>query len=178
MMRRFFWLIIILLFLFPFLYRSFKYFKQVLDERRAIILNQPKAAGNVSKNQRALAVSNVSKGKDANISRERRRIAKDFPDKNNIEATRKPLAAIKTEEQKSESNIHDEVLSCRLNSKDHIGQIQAALKKAGFYKGEIDGEVGPQTKNAIKAFQKLKGLTSDGIVGIKTWEELKKYLKD
>lgn len=62
--------------------------------------------------------------------------------------------------------------------KDRVRQIQIALKRAGFYKGEIDGKVGPQTKGAIKAFQKSKNLAVDGIVGPRTWEELTKYLKD
>lgn len=57
-------------------------------------------------------------------------------------------------------------------------QIQAALQKAGFYKGKIDGKIGPQTKEAIKAFQKVKGLKIDGAVGAQTWAELSKHLKE
>lgn len=76
------------------------------------------------------------------------------------------------------AKVQDEVLSFRLKSKDRVKQIQAALKKANFYKGEIDGKIGPQTKKAIKAFQKSKGLNPDGVVGPRTWEELNKYLKD
>ena len=74
--------------------------------------------------------------------------------------------------------VQDEVLSFRLKSKDRVKKIQTALKKAGFYKGEVDGKIGPQTKRAIKAFQKSKGFNPDGIVGPRTWEELNKYLKD
>ena len=55
-------------------------------------------------------------------------------------------------------------------------QIQIALKAAGFYKGPIDGKVGPKTKEAIKAFQKANGLRADGIVGRKTRLKLGKYL--
>ncbi len=54
--------------------------------------------------------------------------------------------------------------------------IQIALKNAGFYKGSIDGEFGPQTKEAIKVFQKANGLKVDGVVGKVTWAKLKKYL--
>jgi len=57
-------------------------------------------------------------------------------------------------------------------------QIQKALKHAGFYKGAIDGKVGPRTKSAIREFQKANGLTADGSVGDKTWQALKTYLKD
>lgn len=61
---------------------------------------------------------------------------------------------------------------------DRTKQIQLALKKAGFYKGAIDGKIGPQTRRAIREFQKARGLKPDGVVGKKTWEELRTYLKD
>lgn len=54
--------------------------------------------------------------------------------------------------------------------------IQKALKNAGFYNGTIDGVIGEETKEAIKKFQKEKGLIVDGIVGSKTWDKLKDYL--
>lgn len=87
-------------------------------------------------------------------------------------------AKIKPQDTKKKEQIQDEIMSYRLKSKDRIKQIQTALKKAGFYKGQIDGKIGPQTKKAIIAFQKYKKLKPDGIVGPKTWEELNKYLKD
>jgi len=55
-------------------------------------------------------------------------------------------------------------------------QIQLALKKAGFYKGEIDGKIGLNTKKAIMKFQKAQGLKADGIVGKRTLAELNIYL--
>ncbi len=55
-------------------------------------------------------------------------------------------------------------------------EIQAALKSAGFYTGEVDGKMGPRTKKAIEEFQKANGLKADGKVGPKTWAELEKYL--
>jgi peptidoglycan hydrolase-like protein with peptidoglycan-binding domain len=55
-------------------------------------------------------------------------------------------------------------------------EIQTALKNAGFYTGNIDGEIGPQTKKAIEEFQKAKGLQADGKVGLKTWAVLGTYL--
>ena len=56
-------------------------------------------------------------------------------------------------------------------------QIQTALKNAGFDPGAIDGKMGPRTRQAIKEFQRAKGLTPDGVVGPKTWAELGRYLK-
>lgn len=57
-----------------------------------------------------------------------------------------------------------------------IKQIQKALKNAGFYKGPIDGKAGRKTREAIKGFQKAKGLKADGLVGTKTSKELSQYL--
>ena len=55
-------------------------------------------------------------------------------------------------------------------------KIQSALKNAGFYAGEVDGRMGPKTKQAIKDFQKANELTADGVVGRKTWTRLSAHL--
>lgn len=55
-----------------------------------------------------------------------------------------------------------------------IKRIQSLLRKAGFYKGEIDGKMGPETIRAIKQFQRSKNLKDSGVINVKTWEELKK----
>lgn len=44
-------------------------------------------------------------------------------------------------------------------------EVQTRLKKWGYYTGAVDGINGPQTKAAVKKFQKRYGLTQDGIVG-------------
>ncbi len=56
-------------------------------------------------------------------------------------------------------------------------QVQTALKAAGVYTGRVDGKIGAATKAAIIEFQKSHGLKADGVLGKKTWEELKTYLK-
>jgi len=56
-------------------------------------------------------------------------------------------------------------------------QVQSALKNAGYYSGPIDGKVGGKTKLAISEFQKDHDLTTDGIIGKKTWAELKYYIE-
>jgi murein L,D-transpeptidase YcbB/YkuD len=56
-------------------------------------------------------------------------------------------------------------------------QIQAALQKAGYYKGSVDGKIGPKSKEAIISFQKDNNLTADGKVGPKTWSKLKEHLE-
>lgn len=55
-------------------------------------------------------------------------------------------------------------------------KVQIALKNAGFYNGELDGKIGPKTKDAIKAFQRDNNLTVDGVVGRGTWSRLKNNL--
>jgi len=61
----------------------------------------------------------------------------------------------------------------RLGSKgEEVKRIQERLKSDGFYKGPIDGDFGGGTEAAVKAFQKKRGLTVDGIVGPITWSAL------
>jgi peptidoglycan hydrolase-like protein with peptidoglycan-binding domain len=50
--------------------------------------------------------------------------------------------------------------------------IQAVLKNHGFDAGTPDAIFGPQTKQAVMAFQRAKGLTADGVVGPQTWAAL------
>lgn len=57
-----------------------------------------------------------------------------------------------------------------------VKEIQSALKNAGFDPGSFDGKIGPRTRQAIKDFQKSKGLVPDGVVGPKTWSSLSRYL--
>jgi len=68
------------------------------------------------------------------------------------------------------------LISDKLRPQPSIRNIQMALRNAGFYIGEIDGKVGPLTRQAVKKFQEANNLTADGIVGRKTWEKLKDYL--
>ena len=55
--------------------------------------------------------------------------------------------------------------------------IQIALKNTGFYKGKIDGDIGPVTEEAIREFQTENNLVADGKIGPKTWSMLSKYLR-
>lgn len=46
---------------------------------------------------------------------------------------------------------------------------QIYLNSHGFCCGKTDGIFGAKTEKAVKAYQKSKGLTADGIIGPKTW---------
>jgi lysozyme len=46
-----------------------------------------------------------------------------------------------------------------------VEEIQTKLKALGYYTGKIDGDFGPKSEAAVKAFQKDHGLVIDGKVG-------------
>jgi peptidoglycan hydrolase-like protein with peptidoglycan-binding domain len=57
---------------------------------------------------------------------------------------------------------------------DRVKKVQQALKDKGFYSGEVDGVVGPQTKDAVSAFQKANNLhvTADKSMDDETFRAL------
>ncbi len=79
------------------------------------------------------------------------------------------VGSVKTSEISDKSQI--------IRVKASPEKIQRALKAAGVYTGPVDGKIGAGTKAAIIEFQKSHGLKADGVLGKKTWEELKTYLK-
>ncbi len=54
--------------------------------------------------------------------------------------------------------------------------IQRALKGAGYFDGDVDGEIGSKTREAVRKFQQDNGLHADGVVGKKTWDNLQTHL--
>ena len=58
------------------------------------------------------------------------------------------------------------------NSGKDVVALQQALKIKGYYKPAIDGKYGDQTVEAVKAFQKSKGMTQDGKAGNDTIKAL------
>lgn len=51
---------------------------------------------------------------------------------------------------------------------DAVKDLQRALKELGYYKSSIDGKYGNGTKNAVKAFQKMNGLSQTGTADLAT----------
>lgn len=49
-----------------------------------------------------------------------------------------------------------------------VKRLQARLKALGFSNATPDGKFGTKTKAAVVAFQKSKGLSADGVAGLKT----------
>ncbi|MBI3190330.1 peptidoglycan-binding protein [archaeon] len=63
------------------------------------------------------------------------------------------------------------------NRSDFTTELQHMLNKVG-YGINIDGIFGNDTKNAVKSFQKSKGLKQDGIVGKMTWNTFVKTISE
>lgn len=55
---------------------------------------------------------------------------------------------------------------------DAVKALQTKLKEKGFFSGTISGTYGTDTVDAVKAFQKSKGLTVDGVAGPATQHTL------
>ncbi|MBQ8623177.1 MAG: spore cortex-lytic enzyme [Oscillospiraceae bacterium] len=53
-----------------------------------------------------------------------------------------------------------------------VTAIQEALKDRGLFSGNVTGYYGTQTQAAVKRFQKIKGLSADGVAGPQTLSAL------
>ena len=68
----------------------------------------------------------------------------------------------------------DSLSTLKMGSKGpEVKKLQQILNTKG-YTLAVDGDFGPATQAAVKNFQRVNGLTDDGIVGPKTWEALTK----
>ena len=56
--------------------------------------------------------------------------------------------------------------------KDAIRWAQVELRDGGFYKGSLDGILGPDTKRALGQFQQNNGLGRTASLDAQTWEAL------
>ncbi len=77
-----------------------------------------------------------------------------------------------------DTTAHSPIASSTLSSspeKPSARDIQQALKNGNFYQGKVDGVLGPKTKKAIEDFQTQNNLKVDGKVGSQTWQKLKAY---
>ena len=98
--------------------------------------------------------------------------------RNEIEDLSSELASIKRQQttptpiKKPAKKEDDRIIRVSVSPQ----KVQSALKSAGYYNGNIDGKIGKNTQKAIKSFQEDHDLETDGIVGQKTWLEMKKYL--
>ena len=52
-------------------------------------------------------------------------------------------------------------------------ELQRHLAEAGYYDGEIDGKLGPASRDAIRAYQTGRGMVADGFGGLRLLETLR-----
>jgi hypothetical protein len=53
-----------------------------------------------------------------------------------------------------------------------IANVQAELQQMGYYKGEVDGLLGPLTREALTAYQSEQGLTTTAVIDEPTLDSL------
>jgi membrane-bound lytic murein transglycosylase B len=52
-------------------------------------------------------------------------------------------------------------------------ELQQHLARVGLYVGAIDGQIGPQSREAIRAYQSRRGMVADGFAGLQLLEALR-----
>ena len=67
-------------------------------------------------------------------------------------------------------NINEEINKNEINEikTEEVKKLQRRLRDLRYYQGEIDGQYGPQTAEAVSVFQKANALEADGVVGDET----------
>ena len=107
---------------------------------------------------------------------------KNFQQKNNLTADgvagSKTLSAIASAVARqggtSASSGYPSGITLKLNSQGtSVTQLQTDLKQLGYYYGSITGNFGDKTEDAVKEFQKDKGLPADGVAGSRTLAAVK-----
>ena len=89
----------------------------------------------------------------------------------------KPNLTSKTSTQKSShSGIHSELPKRSAPNIVNDRDVQYALKELGFYKGPVDGKMGPKSQAAIVNFQKSRKMKADGVAGPQTKKQLAKAI--
>ena len=95
--------------------------------------------------------------------------------KSQVNSLESQLSQLKQENVQLRLLVQQQAASKKEVRMPSAGDIQAALKRAGFYKGPVDGQFGAQTKEAVKKFQEANKMNPDGVVGSKTWQLLLRY---
>ena len=78
----------------------------------------------------------------------------------------------KTEEDKKEESSSSDGSLKKGSQGEKVKELQRRLKELGYYKDYVDGDYGDATVKAVKAFQKMNGLTEDGVAGSTTLKKL------
>lgn len=52
------------------------------------------------------------------------------------------------------------------NSRSQVAALQQRLRAAGYYRGSIDGIMGPRTRSALRAYQRDRGVADNVVRGV------------
>jgi peptidoglycan hydrolase-like protein with peptidoglycan-binding domain len=72
----------------------------------------------------------------------------------------------------SSSTLMPNIPLAFVHSSEFIKGLQRELKRAGHDPGEVDGKMGPSTRQALKRFQEAHGLSTTGEADIPTLTKL------
>lgn len=86
-------------------------------------------------------------------------------DKEPVEATKEPVEPAATE-----APVYSELKRGAKGAE--VAKVQSRLKALGFLNGLADGDFGPATENAVKAFQEANNLDVNGIASVRDQEIL------
>ena len=79
--------------------------------------------------------------------------------------------------QDNSSNLNMKGEPLRARSEEDMRRIQENLHYLGYDPGPLTGSYGPQTKSAIRQFQRDHGIQSDGAVGPLTEQSIMKAIE-
>lgn len=89
----------------------------------------------------------------------------------NMQQSNKQQASEQNQGQ-NQQQASNQTVSPKELGRNGVRQVQQALNKEGFHAGRADGIFGPDTKTALKDFQKSKGIQSNGQLSQKTLSDL------
>ncbi len=134
------------------------------------------------KNMTALAKDLEEKNRALNDDRVRRKIeAINVENRQMNEAAASPSAQqdyLKSSKQRLYQAKSGKRTGFALQTGDkglEVERLQQALKKAGNYKGPIDGVYDTDVKEAVEAYQRSKNMNADGVAGASTMDSMGLY---
>lgn len=151
-------------------------------QKEQVKLYQSGRRDEAQKNMAALAKDLETKNRSLNDDRLRRKVeAINVENRQMNEATASPSAQqdyLKASKQRLYQAKSGKRTGFALQPGDkgrEVEQLQEALKKAGAYKGPIDGLYDNDVKQAVQAYQKSKNMAADGVAGATTMDSMGLY---